>query len=152
VVELGGYVGYSAIRIARLLQPGSQMFTIELNPEFAATAREMIKFAGLEDVCKIFVGESSEVLKTLQDKISSQHVDLFFIDHWKTLYLRDLKIIESMGMLKKGSVLVADNVIFPGAPDYLKYVRSSSSYKSKFNEAKVEYSEVADGVEVTIVQ
>lgn len=151
-VELGGYVGYSAIRIARLMPPGSKFYTIELNAEFAAIAREMIKFAGLEDRCKIFVGESAEVLKTLKDKISADHVDLFFIDHWKTLYLRDLKLIESLGLLQKGSVLVADNVIFPGAPDYLKYVRSSSSYQSSFHKATVEYSEVPDGVEVTTVQ
>lgn len=150
-VELGGYIGYSAIRIARLMPPGSKFYTLELNAEFAEVAREMIKFAGLENVCKVFVGESSQLLKTLKDKISADHVDLFFIDHWKTLYLRDLKIIESLGLLKSGSVLVADNVIFPGAPDYLKYVRSSSAYSSQFNPATVEYSEVPDGVEVTKV-
>ena len=131
---------------------GAKFYSIELNPNFAAIAREIIKFAGLEDVCQIFVGESADVLKTLKDKISAEHVDLFFIDHWKTLYLRDLKLMEKLKLLKAGTTLVADNVIFPGAPDYLAYVRSSTAYKSTFHKAQVEYSEVADGVEVTIVQ
>lgn len=145
-------MGYSAIRIGRLLPKGAKFYSIELNPKFAAIAREMIKFAGLEDVCDVFVGESADVLKTLKQKISAETLDLVFIDHWKTLYLRDLKLMEQLGLLKTGTTLVADNVIFPGAPDYLAYVRSSPKYKSTFHKAQVEYSEVADGVEVTIVQ
>jgi catechol O-methyltransferase len=131
---------------------GGKFYTVELNPEFAAVAREMIEFAGLSDKCTVFEGESADVLPTLADRINSPTVDLFFIDHWKTLYLRDIKLIEKLKMAKKGTVFVADNVIFPGAPDYLEYVRSNKQFKSTFHKAQVEYSSVADGVEVTIYQ
>ncbi|PIO15803.1 hypothetical protein AB205_0167880 [Aquarana catesbeiana] len=49
VLELGTYCGYSAVRIARLLKPNVRLITIEMNPNNAAVAREMIEFAGLKD-------------------------------------------------------------------------------------------------------
>lgn len=49
LVELGGYCGYSAVRFGHLLRqwPQARMFSIEMNPEFAAIATEIIKIAGL---------------------------------------------------------------------------------------------------------
>lgn len=159
--------------MGRLLQPGSKIYSIEANPKFAAIAGQMIEFAGLGDTCKIFVGKSTETLPLLpqlihglsstdptatatieiDQKLPKLEVDLFFVDHVKWLYLQDFMLIEQLGYLKKGSVLVADNVIFPGAPDYLKYIRQNTKiYKSTFHASTVEYSEIPDGVEVTIVQ
>lgn len=168
VVELGCYCGYSAIRISRLLKAGSKFYSIEANPKFAAIARQMIEFAGLADVCTVFDGKSTETLPHLPKLISDHNsakngakaasltailqVDLFFIDHVKGLYLGDFKLIEELGYLKKGSTIVADNVIFPGAPDYLKHIRQKKDiYKSTFNATTVEYSDIPDGVEVTVV-
>ena len=168
---MGGYCGYSSIRIASNPKPGAKVYTIEASAKFAAIARQMIEFAGLSDVCTIFVGKSSDLLPSLPQLInggdnattstpiadtsassSNFNVDLFFIDHVKWAYLRDLKLIESLNYLRKGSVLVADNVIFPGAPDYLKHIRQNDkTYKSTFHPSTVEYSEIPDGVEVSIV-
>jgi len=50
--------------------------------------------------------------------------DLAFIDHDKTAYLTDLKYMLKESLVVKGSVLVADNILFPGAPDYRKFVKS----------------------------
>lgn len=49
VLELGTYCGYSAVRIARLLKAGARLLTVEFNPEFAAIAKQMIEFAGVQD-------------------------------------------------------------------------------------------------------
>ncbi len=48
-LELGTYCGYSTVRIARLLSPGSKLITLEFNPAFAAVARQIIAYAGLQD-------------------------------------------------------------------------------------------------------
>lgn len=48
-LELGTYCGYSAVRIARLLKAGARLLTVEFNPEFAAIAKQMIEFAGVQD-------------------------------------------------------------------------------------------------------
>lgn len=52
-----------------------------------------------------------------------------FLDHYKPAYLSDLKLCESLGLVKEGSWLVADNVITPGNPPYLGYVRASVDEK-----------------------
>lgn len=52
LLELGAYCGYSAVRMARLLEPGARLLTIELNPDYAAITQQMLDFAGLQDrVC-----------------------------------------------------------------------------------------------------
>lgn len=69
----------------------------------------------------------------------------------KTRYLPDLQLLEASGLLVPGSVLVADNVIYPGAPDYLAYVRSSPHYVSTCHRAHLEYRpEIEDAVEVSV--
>lgn len=48
-LELGTYCGYSTVRIARLLSPGSKLITVEFNPAYAAIARQIIAHAGLQN-------------------------------------------------------------------------------------------------------
>lgn len=43
-------------------------------------------------------------------------VDVLFIDHEKTLYLDDLRMVEAAGLLNEGAVVVADNVLSFGQP------------------------------------
>lgn len=52
VLELGTYCGYSTVRIARLLPPRAKVITLEFNPEFAAIARQVISWAGVEEKVK----------------------------------------------------------------------------------------------------
>lgn len=52
VLELGTYCGYSTVRIARLLPPHAKLITLEFNPDFAAIARQVISWAGVEDKVK----------------------------------------------------------------------------------------------------
>lgn len=49
VLELGTYCGYSTVRIARLLPPHAKLVTLEFNPDFAAVARQVISWAGVEE-------------------------------------------------------------------------------------------------------
>lgn len=44
-------------------------------------------------------------------------------------------------------MVLADNVLCPGAPDYLNYIRSSLKYSSRFYKAHLEYTRVPDGLE-----
>jgi predicted O-methyltransferase YrrM len=41
-----------------------------------------------------------------------------FPDHDKNAYLSDLELIIDAGWLHPGSVIVADNILVPGAPAY----------------------------------
>jgi predicted O-methyltransferase YrrM len=37
-------------------------------------------------------------------------------------YATDLKRLEQLGLVRKGTVVLADNVVFPGAPELLAYL------------------------------
>ncbi|KAG8549925.1 hypothetical protein GDO81_018805 [Engystomops pustulosus] len=99
--------------------------------------------------CKVelLVGSSTILIPQLKKKLDIEKFDLVFIDHWKVSYLPDTKLLEECGLLKAGCVLLADNVICPGTPDYLKYVRNSPHYKSQYFPSQLEYLQVEDGVE-----
>ncbi|KAL9025644.1 MAG: hypothetical protein Q9180_007628 [Flavoplaca navasiana] len=54
-----------------------------------------------------------------------------FLDHYKPAYTSDLKLCEHLNLVTPGTVLAADNVIKPGNPPYLEYVRSSIEEKRR---------------------
>lgn len=58
--------------------------------------------------------------------------------------------LQECGLLRKGSVLLADNVICPGTPEYLEYVRKSPRYESRYYPSHLEYTKVEDGLEKSI--
>lgn len=146
VLEIGTLFGYSAILIARLLPENGKVITIEVNERNAAFAEKNIEDAGLSSKIKIIAGDALEIIPVLNERF-----DLLFIDATKEEYLQYLKLAEKN--LKKGSVVVADNVgIFKQHMlDYLDYVRNSGKYKSKTINVPLEFSEDAeDAMEISI--
>lgn len=134
VVELGGYVGYSAIKFGDAVRRagGTRYLSLEINPVFAAVANMLIDLAGLRDIVRVLVAPSHISLARLVRDNVLDHIDLLFLDHWKDRYLPDLWLVEQLGLLKPGlSVLAADNVLRPGAPEYLDWVRAPPAEKRK---------------------
>lgn len=151
MVELGGYVGYSAVLFGNALRAagGTRYYSLERSPEFAAVVSSLVNLAGLQGIVQVEVGPSSESLKRLHMDGRLLHIDLLFLDHHKPAYLTDLKLCEYLRLVRPGTVLAADNVIKPGSmelslqnvrflkliksldPPYLEYVRSSVTEKKK---------------------
>lgn len=131
MVELGGYCGYSTILFANVLREtaGQKLFSLEQSPKFGKIIQTLVKLAGLDDIVEVVVGGSTESLQKLHDRGKLPQIDIMFLDHFKPLYTTDLKLCETLGLIKKGTVLAADNVIKPGNPRYLKYVRSTPEEK-----------------------
>nr|XP_035960113.1 catechol O-methyltransferase isoform X2 [Halichoerus grypus] len=156
VLELGAYCGYSAVRMARLLEPGARLLTIEINPDYAAITQQMLDFAGLQDrVCcrprvTVVVGASQDFIPQLKKKYDVDTLDMVFLDHWKDRYLPDTLLLEECGLLRKETVLLADNVIFPGTPDFLAYVRGNSRFECTHFTSYLEYSKAVDGLEKVV--
>jgi len=127
MIELGGYCGYSTILFADAVRAagGEKYYSLERNVKFAENIKTLIGFAGLTDVVEVVVGPSDDGIKHLHRTGKVKHIDLMFLDHYKPAYTTDLKLCESLGLISKGTFLAADNVITPGNPPYLKYVRSS---------------------------
>ncbi|KAF2212573.1 hypothetical protein CERZMDRAFT_40685 [Cercospora zeae-maydis SCOH1-5] len=131
MVELGGYVGYSCILFGAAVKAagGQRYYSLERSPEFAAVIMALVNLAGLADVVKVEIGSSDTSINRLHATGQLQHIDLMFLDHYKPAYTTDLKLCEELKLVTPGSVLAADNVIKPGNPPYLEYVRSSVAEK-----------------------
>ena len=131
MVELGGYCGYSTILFADALRRagGQKYFSLERHSRFAQNIKTLVEFAGLNDVVEVLVGPSNDGIKKLHASRGINHIDMMFLDHYKPAYTSDLKLCESLGLISKGTILAADNVISPGNPPYLKYVRSTVEEK-----------------------
>lgn len=136
LVELGGYLRYSAVLFGDILRKihgeGLHVWNIEFEPRLANIARDLIDIAGLSDTVRVITGASDEILRELEAEHGVEQIDLLFLDHVEGLYARDLDIATGeTGLLPAGALAVADNVIRPGAPEYLKLVRSSPRFESK---------------------
>ncbi|OJJ98458.1 hypothetical protein ASPACDRAFT_31348 [Aspergillus aculeatus ATCC 16872] len=133
MVELGGYVGYSCVLFGNAVRKagGQRYYSLEMNPEFAAVIMSLVDLAGLSDVVKVVVGSSDASIARLHAQGLLRHIDLMFLDHYKPAYTTDLKLCEELKLITPGSVLAADNVIKPGNPPYLEYVRDSVEEKRR---------------------
>lgn len=130
-VELGGYIGYSCILFGNAVRKagGKRYYSLEMNPEFAAVIMSLVDLAGLADIVKVIVGASDASIVRLVSEGQLHHIDLMFLDHYKPAYTTDLKLCEELKLITPGSVLAADNVIKPGNPPYLEYVRRTVEEK-----------------------
>ena len=149
VLELGCYVGYSCIRMASKLPASSKIYTIEFRQENADIARRIIEHAGLSDRITVVVGTLGDGGKTIKHLerdcgFGKGKLDFVFIDHAKDEYLPDLNRILEQGWLHKGSVVVADNIKFPGAPEYHAHMKQQEGklWRSKEHESYLEYQKV----------
>lgn len=111
---------------------GLRLYSLELNADFATIARKLISIAGLSDVVKVIVGPADSSLQKLVKNSDLKNIDLLFLDHAEELYVKDFKIVAELGLLKKkGALVVADNVVRPGAPNYKELMRGLEGWESE---------------------
>src|ERR1700729_589863 len=88
ILEVGTLVGYSAIRMGRLLPQGGRLTCVEKDASIAAVARNNIAKAGLGDVIDVKVGDARDVIPTLPGPYQ-----MVFLDAEKTEYLSYLRLV-----------------------------------------------------------
>ncbi|KAK3278570.1 hypothetical protein CYMTET_13498 [Cymbomonas tetramitiformis] len=137
-VELGSYVGYSTIRCARLLTEGAVVHAVDPNPLAYAVSTSLASIAGVSDKIEFHFKYSYQLLEELAKEGVS--VDFLLLDHVKTLYRSDTELALSLGLLKKGSVVVADNVVCPGAPEYREWMLARADFHTVIHKTLLEYT------------
>ncbi len=145
-LELGTYCGYSALRICRAMADEARLVSIEFNPANADIARRIWTHAGVEDRVTVIagtIGDGGATLAALETEhgFTQNCLDFVFLDHAKDAYLSDLELILSRKWLHPGSIVVADNVKLPGAPQYRAYMRDrqGTTWDTIEHEAHAEY-------------
>jgi caffeoyl-CoA O-methyltransferase len=112
-LELGTLAGYSAIWIARGLDPDGKLTSIEYDPKHADFARREISAAGEAGRVEVIEGAALDVVPRLADEWGPESVDFVFIDAVKSEYVD--YFLQIKPLVKAGGLLVADNVLGTGA-------------------------------------
>jgi len=111
ILEIGTLGGYSTIWMARALQPGGRLVTLEADPKHAELARANIARAGLGQVVDVRLGAALDTLP----KIAAESIgpfDLTFIDADKINTADYFKW--ALQLSHVGSLIVVDNVVRKG--------------------------------------
>ena len=111
ILEIGTLGGYSAICLARGLDDGGKLVTLELEPAYASVARRNIENAGLGSRVDILVGEAIATLERLLEQDRTPF-DLVFVDADKQNYAAYLGY--AIKLSRPGTLLIFDNVVREG--------------------------------------
>lgn len=106
VLEVGSFVGYSSIWMARGLPPEGELITLEKNPKHAALAREHATHSSLP--IRVVEGDALASIAQLGGTF-----DALFIDGEKKSYMRYLDA--ALPLLRRGALIMADNTLLFGA-------------------------------------
>jgi predicted O-methyltransferase YrrM len=119
LLEIGTFLGYMSIRLARSMPGDSILTTVEIDEDnYAASRRIRAKALGKRDDSVVALkANASQAIQSLKGPF-----DFVLMDHWKPDYARDLEALRKKGLLADKCLVVADNVLFPGAPELLDYL------------------------------
>ncbi|MDF2661431.1 MAG: methyltransferase [Paenibacillus sp.] len=110
LLEIGALGGYSGICLARGLNGGGKLTSLELKDEFASVAKTNLTAAGFGDVVEYRIGEALDNLERLGEEGAS--FDFFFIDADKGNYVRYLDW--AIRLAAPGALIVGDNALLHG--------------------------------------
>jgi caffeoyl-CoA O-methyltransferase len=116
-LEVGTFLGYGAISIARGLPDDGKLTCCELNEEYAERAHQHLSHAGLAERAEIRVGPAIETLRGLDDGA----FDFAFIDADKVgypdYYEECLRLIRVNGLIMLDNTLREGTVLDPPEDD-----------------------------------
>ncbi len=109
VLEIGTFTGYSALSIASALSEGAMLDTIEADDELESLARSFFERSPYGDKITQWIGSALEVMPRL-----AKQYDLVFIDGGKKEYPAYYEALWRYNLIKSGSWILADNVLWYG--------------------------------------
>jgi predicted O-methyltransferase YrrM len=112
ILEIGTLGGYSTIWMARALPEGGRVITLEADPKHAEVARKNFAHAGVENKVELRLGKALDTLPQVAAEMRDPF-DMFFIDANKSNMPEYFEW--SLKLARKGSVIIADNVVREGA-------------------------------------
>jgi predicted O-methyltransferase YrrM len=107
ILEIGTLGGYSTLWLAKALQSGGRLVTLEADPAHAHIARANLERAGFGDIVDVRLGPALETLPQLAGPF-----DVIFIDADKPSYPAYLQW--ALKLSRPGTLIIADNVVRGG--------------------------------------
>ena len=109
-VEIGTFTGYSALCIARGMEPDGRLICCDVSEEWTAIARDAWADAGVADRIDLRIAPA---LKTIASLSEDEHLDLVFIDADKENYANYYDAL--LPRLRSNGVILVDNTLWSGA-------------------------------------
>ena len=129
ILEIGTFTGYSTLCLAEGLDKNGQIHTVDINEELYDLQRKYFKKSSFNNNITQHLGNALEIIPKLDHDF-----DLIFLDADKINYPKYLDVL--IVRLKKGGVLLSDNVLWDGK------VLNEISQKDKSTKAIVEYNKM----------
>lgn len=107
ILEIGTFMGYSALCLASGLADGGRLHTIELREEDADRAAESFRRANWQDRIILHRGNALGIIPALEEVW-----DIVFIDADKVGYIDYYELV--LPRVRNGGLIIADNVLFHG--------------------------------------
>ena len=107
VLEIGTYLGYSALCFAEGLADGGKVITLDIQEETNKIAREFVARSEFRDRIDFRLGLATEIIPTLVETF-----DLVFIDADKPNYSTYYDLV--FDRVRPGGFIIADNVLWSG--------------------------------------
>jgi caffeoyl-CoA O-methyltransferase len=107
ILEIGTFMGYSALCLAAGLDEGGKLHTLELREEDAALAAANFRKSNEQERIILHIGNALEIIPSLQEAW-----DLVFIDADKVNYSAYYRLV--LPAVRSGGLIIADNVLYHG--------------------------------------
>lgn len=107
VLEIGTYLGYSALCFAEGLAEGGKVITLDVNEETNKVARSFVEKSKYKDKIEFHLGPATEIIPELPEMF-----DLVFIDADKPNYSNYYNLV--IDSVPTGGFIIADNVLWSG--------------------------------------
>ena len=107
VLEIGTYLGYSALCFAEGLVEGGKVITLDIQEDTNNVARSFVERTEYRGRIDLRLGPALEIIPTLAETF-----DLVFIDADKPNYSNYYNIV--FDKLRPGGFIIADNVLWSG--------------------------------------
>jgi len=142
LLEVGCFVGFTALRLAAALRLQQEeggavaprrplVVTLEKDSGSARLAGALIEHAGLAGYVEVWNGRAAELLPRVLEEYGAGSVATVFFDHSGSIYHDDLAAMLRLGLLAPQALVVADNVLKPGAPLFLWQVCKGASFDTE---------------------
>jgi caffeoyl-CoA O-methyltransferase len=132
VLEVGTFVGYSALAMAEGLPEDGELLTCEVDPYAADFARRHLEPSPHGHKVQIAVGPALATLDRLVEE--GQTFDLIFLDADKKEYIEYYRRALDGNLLAVGGLLCADNTLYQGEV-YLPHPSPNGEAIAAFNRA-----------------
>lgn len=108
VLEIGTFVGYSALCFAEALEQNGEIHTIEIDDELEDFIRSNFSKSEHKDKIKLHIGDAAKII----GEFNADTFDLVFIDADKKLYWEYFEMV--LSRVKSGGFIIVDNTLWYG--------------------------------------